>query len=105
MSDAVERVVVFRECDVWLAQGLEHDICAHGHDFGELRNNWALVLAAERQLRDGSLAGLEEAPRRFFVMWEKAPGRVAGWEGCRIYHLNPPPGSDVTAVSLFGIKL
>jgi hypothetical protein len=69
------RVVIFQEGDIWIAQGLEHDICAQGSDLDALRGRFVATLQAEidhaREQGKRSLKDIGPAPEHFFQMWEE----------------------------------
>jgi hypothetical protein len=66
------RVVLFREGEKWIAQGLEHDICAQGKDLDEVLLRFRRTVHIENEENDGSLSHIGEAPRHFFKMWERS---------------------------------
>ena len=73
MSDTI-RVIVFSDCDQWVAQCLEYDIGAQAPDLDTLRARLSVALDMEltesiRQ-NDAPFAGIEPAPQRFHDMWE-----------------------------------
>ncbi len=69
------RVVVFQDSGVWVAQCLEYDICAQAGDLDTLHGRLEVAVNAERAAREhlgeGSFSGLDKAPDRFFLMWER----------------------------------
>ena len=68
------RVVVFKDGDMYVAQGLEHDICAQGPDLNTVHQRFLDTLDAERGMaaEDGKAElDLEPAPQHFFTMWEE----------------------------------
>lgn len=73
-NDSV-RVIAFQECDQWVAQCLEHDICAQAADLDTLFARVEATLAAEysalREAGKDGLNALPAAPEHFFRMWEK----------------------------------
>ena len=68
------RVVVFQEDETWIAQCLEHDICAFAPDRAALRERFISLLLFEYNLsieRNGSpFAGIDPAPQKFHDMWK-----------------------------------
>lgn len=68
------RVVVFQESDTWIAQALEHDICAQAGDLDSLYERFQATLEAEydhaRALGKASL-DIAPAPQHFFQMWDE----------------------------------
>jgi len=72
------RVIAFQECDQWVAQCLEHDVCAQAADLDTLRDRVEATLLAEdaalREAGKGGLGTLPPAPEHFFGMWEKRSG-------------------------------
>jgi hypothetical protein len=76
MTRSVEiRVIVFQDGDLWVAQGLEHDIGAQAADLDTLYQRFVATLRAEVQMSiesgDEPLAGIAAAPRRFHQMWDQ----------------------------------
>lgn len=69
------RVVVFKDCDAWVAQCLEHDICAQADDLTEVTARLKITLAAERDLSLSQgkkpFEGIPPAPKHYFKLWEK----------------------------------
>ena len=66
------RVIIFKEGDVWLAQGLEHDICARGNSLAEVKVMFNLTVKAEQEERNGDLSDIEAAPEYFHKLWQDA---------------------------------
>lgn len=89
MSDKPFRVVIFQENDHWIAQMLEHDLCAQGPDLKTVRARFlatycAELIESERSGRE-PLEGIAPAPAEFEQMWrdrspfqecEKVNGKV-----------------------------
>jgi hypothetical protein len=75
------RVVVFREGNVWVAQGVDYDIAAHGKDMGALMRTFERMLvenmAITTHLGRQPLEGVKPAPERFRLMYESAEAKVA----------------------------
>ncbi|MBT0670015.1 hypothetical protein HT136_16745 [Novosphingobium profundi] len=57
------RVVLLREADMWLAQGLEHDVGAQGEHLKDVLARLALALEAQ------DWRALGPAPAYFHVLW------------------------------------
>ena len=72
------RVVVFNDGGSYVAQCLEHDICAQAIDVKTLRHRMDAVIEAEREyarsLGKSLVESVGPAPKHFFDMWEKAWG-------------------------------
>ena len=72
------RVVVFKDGDVYVAQCLEHDICAQAADIKSLRDRIDAAVDAEREYARALGKNLSEsvapAPKYFFEMWDKSWG-------------------------------
>ncbi len=63
------RVILFEADDLWLAQGLDHDICVQATTKGEAMSLFDLTT----ELEDGEEGGIERipcAPKYFFDRWE-----------------------------------
>lgn len=73
-NETTIRVVIFETDGIWVAQGLERDICAQGPDVETAKRRFeqACTLEAAHRLAlfGDSVHGLDPAPRRFFEMWE-----------------------------------
>jgi hypothetical protein len=69
------RVIVFMDGDQWVAQCLEHDICAQAADLEELRSRIGATIEAEAEYskRNGKkpFEGIEPAPKHYHEMWER----------------------------------
>lgn len=69
------RVVVFAEGDQWVAQGLEHDICAQGSDLDTVQERFLDTLDVERSMAveagESPFTNIGPAPEHFFRMWEE----------------------------------
>ena len=70
------RVVIYRDGDSWLAQCLEHDICAQATDIETLYSRLDVAILAEREAGNGDLSGIEKAPEHFFKKWERCTSRI-----------------------------
>lgn len=75
MAEMVEiDVVIYRDGDHWIAQGLQHDIVAQVGlaDFDQLPARFVRTVAAELatalDLNEQPLAAIHEAPSRFWQM-------------------------------------
>jgi hypothetical protein len=72
------RVVVFKDGEMYVAQCLEHDICAQAADIRSLRNRIDAAIEAERDYARGLGKSLTDtvsaAPKHYFEMWEKSWG-------------------------------
>src|ERR1700744_3557722 len=67
------RVIVYQECGMWVAQGLELDIGVQARDLGELRRRFDLTFHTELEIvgdRD-PVAVIGRAPQEFFDRWEQ----------------------------------
>ena len=68
------RVIMMRDDNTFIAQCLEHDICAHAKDEETLRARFAALFNFERNLsieRNGApFAGIGPAPQEFHDMWD-----------------------------------
>lgn len=64
------RVVIFREADQWLAQGLERDIAVQADDLSDLVRRLTLAVEAHAQ----GLATLDPAPKYFQDLWPTRGG-------------------------------
>lgn len=69
MDTAQMRVILFKEGDLWIAQGLEYDICTQANDLKELYSRFEMTVRLESQ-EDGGLERIAKAPDHFFRKWE-----------------------------------
>lgn len=73
------RVVIFKECDSWVAQCLEYDIGVQADDIDSLRRRFEMAMNAELQecMERGALMrdAIAPAPAEFVAMWERRSGR------------------------------
>ena len=68
------RVVILNDGGKWIAQCLEHDICAMADNLDTLRSRLEVAIEAEFELckADGrDLSSLPKAPEHFFALWDK----------------------------------
>ncbi len=69
------RVVIFKEDDLWIAQALEHDICAHADNEEAVREQLHLMLQLERSYSADNgkrpFEGIEPAPDEFQQLWSQ----------------------------------
>ena len=69
-------VVLVRDGDMWVAQGLEYDIAAQGTTIAETKNAFTRVLCSQVVLDlhhgDSPLAGFEPAPQEYWDRFRKA---------------------------------
>jgi hypothetical protein len=68
------RVIAFKDGDCWVAQCLEHDICAIAGDLETLQYRLEVAVEAERALcneKGLDLDSLPVAPQYFFDKWER----------------------------------
>jgi hypothetical protein len=69
------RVIAFQECDQWVAQCLEHDICAQAPDLDTLYARFEATLLAEdaalKEVGKSGIDALPRAPEHFFRLWDK----------------------------------
>lgn len=74
-SEQALRIIAFSECNQWVAQCLEHDVCVQAPDLDTLRDRMEATLFAEneslRAAGKGGLDALPSAPDHFFRLWEK----------------------------------
>ena len=77
-KDKELRIVVFKDGDVFVAQCLEHDICAQANDVNTLRHRMDAAIEAERDFARTAGKPISDiiapAPQHFFDMWDKAWG-------------------------------
>lgn len=67
------RVILFKEDGQWVAQGLEHDICAVASSLDELHGRFEVTVRIESS-REGGLKAIGPAPQHFFHLWDRKAG-------------------------------
>ncbi len=72
MTDKI-RVILFKEADQWLAQGLERDICVQAATLDDLYSRFDLTVRLEEE-EAGGLERIGPAPSFFFDLWNKKAG-------------------------------
>ena len=86
------RVVVYREGDCWVAQGLELDIGTQAKSLDDLLTQFELTVKAELKLsldqHGEPFAGIDPAPQYYHEMWEGRPG------GYKPVHMPSMPVDD-----------
>ena len=75
LASVFVRVIVYRDKDQWLAQGLEYDLNAQAPSERQAIQSFVRLLGA-RVLKDAQLgriplAGIEPAPEAFFDSWRE----------------------------------
>jgi hypothetical protein len=75
MTDKI-RVILFKEGDSWVAQGLEHDICVQASTVKDLYGRFDVAVRLETA-EPGGLERIGEAPKHFFDLWNTKAGSVA----------------------------
>ncbi len=74
------RVVLYQDGDLWVAQGLELDICASGVDPATAKRQFTATCKLEAQARMEAFGdtrhGLEKAPQHFFDLWDRSEVRL-----------------------------
>jgi hypothetical protein len=63
------RIIAFKEGESWVAQCLEHDVCAQAGDLDTVRARIEVAIQAEAPLKD-----LPSAPAHFFELWDRKSG-------------------------------
>ncbi len=75
------RVVIFQDEREWIAQCLEHDICAQASTLDEVVYRFHLTIAAERDYaithNRAPFEGIGQAPPHFHKLYENAGGTYA----------------------------
>ncbi|MFD2056460.1 hypothetical protein ACFSQT_27145 [Mesorhizobium calcicola] len=66
------RVICYQDHGVWLAQGLEHDICVQAETLDDLCGR--LEVAVRLECEDGGLDHIGPAPEHFQRMWDRKSG-------------------------------
>jgi hypothetical protein len=80
--DTVEiSVVIYPQDGIWIAQGIEHDIAAHGETPVEASERFNTKVRAELVVswdldEAEPLSGIESAPSRFAEMYRRAKMRI-----------------------------
>ncbi len=66
------RIVIFREAEAWLAQGLEHDIGLQAENLKDLIARLRLLLTDP--MLEPSIGSLEPSPKYFQDLWALRAG-------------------------------
>lgn len=66
------RVICYQEHGVWLAQGLEHDICVQADTLDDLYGRFEVAVRLECE--NDSLDHIGPSPEHFQRMWDKQSG-------------------------------
>lgn len=72
------RYIVFCDDGLWIAQGLEFDICAQGESLEEACDRFGATVRAEEndaQAEGKSLQDIGPAPKHFFEKWNQGDDR------------------------------
>lgn len=69
------RVICYQDQGVWLAQGLEHDICVQADTLDDLYGRFEVAVRLECE--DGGLDHIPAAPEHFQRMWDRKSGGFA----------------------------
>jgi hypothetical protein len=72
MADKI-RVILFKEGDCWVAQGLEHDVCAQAASLEDLYGRFDVAVRLENN-EEGGVDRIGPAPKYFFDLWDKKAG-------------------------------
>lgn len=72
MSDSI-RVLLFQEDGFWVAQGLEHDICAQAKTLEDVQINFGVSVQLECK-EEGGIQRLPKAPQYFQDKWNERAG-------------------------------
>jgi len=74
-SKEMIRIIVFKDGGSWVAQCLEHDICAQADDLEALRSRIDATIDAEYSFSVGQkkkpFEGIPPAPKHYHEMWER----------------------------------
>lgn len=86
-ADGRYRVVVFNDEGTFVAQCLEHDICAFAPDLETLRGRFLDVfyIEANMGINDGTepFSGIDPAPQKFQNMWPSLDAELG-----RLHYMN-----------------
>ena len=65
------RIIMYEEDGFFIAQCLEHDICAQAKDRDTLVDRMECLIEYEVEAMEASGQPLDPAPKRFHDMWER----------------------------------
>lgn len=74
MSTEKIHVIAFMDDGVWIAQGLEHDICAQGKNLEEATSRFLVALRLEAE-EEGGIERIPAAPQYFHDLWDRRSGQ------------------------------
>lgn len=69
------RVILFKEGENWLAQGLDHDICVQATKRQDLFDLFECAVTLESR-EQGGLGRISAAPKYFQDLWEARDGML-----------------------------
>ena len=73
-------VLLFKEGDAWVAQGLEHDLAAQGPSIELVQRAFLSALAGQFKLdlqqKRAPLSHLQPAPMRYWRAWDQATAKT-----------------------------
>lgn len=72
MAGKYVRVLVMASEGVFVAQGLEHDICVQAPDLDTLQRRFERACRAEAAIHDNGLDDIAPAPPEFHEKWDAA---------------------------------
>lgn len=67
------RVIIIKEDELWVAQGLERDICVQAENLDDLQTFFEVAVRLEGEA-DGGLERIAPAPQYFHQLWDRRPG-------------------------------
>jgi len=73
------RVIFYQDHGVWLAQGLEHDICVQADTLDDLYGRFEVAVRLESE--NGKLDHLPVAPDYYQRMWDRKSGSFSPEHG------------------------
>ncbi|RWB77483.1 MAG: hypothetical protein EOQ50_05345 [Mesorhizobium sp.] len=79
------RVICYQDHGIWLAQGLEHDICVQADTLDDLYGRFEV--AARLECKDGKLDHLPEAPEYYHRMWDRQSGSFSPQGASDLYEV------------------
>jgi hypothetical protein len=72
MTDTI-KVLIFKEGDLWVAQGIERDICVQAYTLEDVQINFEVAVRLESEC-EGGIMRIPAAPEYFQEQWSRRAG-------------------------------
>lgn len=75
------RVVLFRDGEHYLAQGIELDICAQGPSWQQALKRFEQTVNLQADEDEHRFYAIAPAPEKFYLLWVYGPSQASGHSG------------------------